>query len=747
MSSGEYIGPNTSNLIQDNWDRKKTPEEAIAIAWQWFEWDRTSKFHYTQEMEEMYLLYKGDHWDLHGTNGKPLRNDKQKAAHPNVVENVTFALVEGLVSEFSQEVEVSDFPVEEEDKDAADVMTDLKRFLYYKNRIINEREKFLRNFFLYGTAIWHTYWDPNWIGGKGPNKWVGDIRWKSLHPNFFYPDGRCRESIEDGTRAHKAFYVTLESLRDMFPDTGEYVQSDVIGADMLIGMNRVDMPFEATQDQALLVETWYKGKPLVLDEGEEDQGNGLHVIWWAGEGQRVYLKHANYVDWDPEEECKFPFIVKQCYPRENSIWGFGEAFMLKNPQIIKNKTSEMIIEGHMHHAMGQTLYQKGSLNKKQEQAVQDYGTMAGMWFDVDDINGIKREYGQGVPQSLIEESQRMEKMMETIIGRFDISQGKNPGSVTAFRALDLLAARAQVRLRSKEMSITSSYEEVGTYMNQLITRNYTEQRAYRILGPEDGDDGQPAKLKYGMFRADDFKKAYLFQTGQSIPLNQFQAMQPPPGQPPDPNNPYHQMQEGQDFEVYSPQFDVMSKVSTTLPSDRLFYMDMAKELFQAQLIDGETFWYVLKNAKFPPFEELMEKEVQKHQAQQQAAQQQAQMQAQLEAMKQKSKPAESIRYSDLPPEGKLQLAAQAGIQLSPQSVAMHEAQQMAANQPAQQAPDGQGSPQEQQQQAGPEDSMNKVEQLLQSRPDLVQKLARLPLKERQAMIQQLMQVVSGGQGQ
>ena len=34
---------------------------------------------------------------------------------------------------------------------------------------------------------------------------------------------------------------------------------------------------------------------MILDEGRKNQGDGMHVIWWAGESNPVYLKHANYI--------------------------------------------------------------------------------------------------------------------------------------------------------------------------------------------------------------------------------------------------------------------------------------------------------------------------------------------------------------------------------------------------------------------------------------------------------------------
>lgn len=574
-------------LDLDKLSPQEQKEAAVNICREWFDIDKMAKSFYTDEMLEMKKLYNGDHWNLKGPGGTELRTEKQQQVRPNPVENYTFAHIEGLVSEFSQEMELVDFPVEKSDEMTANTMTKLKKFLGYKNKLDSELPKFLRNFFLYGTGIFTAYWDPLWRGGRGPNRWIGDIRWESLHPKSFFPDARCSSDINDGRRVHKALYKTFEHIKSMYP--GAKISADSLDAELTLDE---DPQTSLEDDSVLIVETWYKGQPMILDEGEKNQGDGMHVIWWAGESNPVYLKHANYIYFEPDEDPKFPFIVKQCYPRENSIWGYGEAYFLKNPQIILNKTSEIILEGHIHQALGQTVYNEGALTPKQREMVKNYGNLAGMWYPVRDVGGIKKLFPTGIPATLQNEVVRLQRTMEAIIGRFDITQGKTPGSVTAFRALSLLAARAQVRLRSKEMAIMTAFEEVGKYINHLIDRFYTERRIFRIIGENN------EKTEYGEYRADDFKKVYLYETGDIMPYNQFNPSEYVSEERPE------GLIEGEDYEVYSPEFDVICKVTTVPAYDKIFFMDMAKELFVAQIIDEKTFWYVMEHGKFPPYEKM-----------------------------------------------------------------------------------------------------------------------------------------------
>ena len=382
-----------------DWELENMKQQAVAQCSDWFDKDRQARAAMEAEWDEMYKLYKGEHWNLLDDNGQVLRTDAQKQNHPNAVENIAFSLIEGLIAEFSEPKELVDYPVEEGDDEQAQTMTDLKEYIAYKNRHDMEQVKWMRNFFLYGSGIWAKTWDPNWKGGKGPNRWDGEIRWKSKHPRSVFPDARCSESIEDGRRLHVADYWTIEDVEETCPEA-KGISPDSISDGILVSDDLEDTSAESNEDQVLVVDTWYKGLPLILEDGEEDQGPGLHLIQWAGEGTLKYLSHENYVYFDPGEDTIFPIDIKKCYERERSPWGMSEAYHLKNPQIIANKTAEMIIEGHLFEALGQTWYESGAVSEKQKKVLEDKGTMAGMWFEVLDVKGIHRVMGKGVPASL-----------------------------------------------------------------------------------------------------------------------------------------------------------------------------------------------------------------------------------------------------------------------------------------------------------------------------------------------------------
>lgn len=563
--------------------------EAVSKCADWFLVDRNAKSHIVQEWEEYLKLYRGDHWDLLGPDGQPLRTAKQQVKRPSPVENYAFALADGLIAEFSTDIELIDYPVEPSDHEVAQVMTGVKRYLLQKNRIDEEHVRFLRHYFVLGTGIMHCYWDPHWRGGRGPNRWRGDIRVEAVHPQAFFPDARCRNSIQEGMRVHKAVYMPIERIRMRFGARADRLEADVTDRDLILGDEQdIASPSHINDEgEALLVETWYIGEPLILHPGEENKGVGLHIIWWAGEHQRIYLGHANYVYFDPGEDPEFPFYVRALYQRENSIWGYGIMHFLKSPQMVLNKTVEIVLEGHLANAIGQTFYNSGSITPDQREYIRDHGGIAGAWFPVQDINSIRREFGRGVPQSLHQEIQRLQKAMEAIVGRFDITQGRTPSNVTAFRALDLLARRSQVRLQPVDAAIKSTYEDIGRMMNRIIVRNYTDRRAYRVVGR--GNEADPV---YGVFDPEQVLRVYYYDSGTVVPLGEASL---------------DGLVEGQDYEIFDPEFDTVCKLSSELPSDRMYNIDLALQLLPAGLIDGEDALYVLEHGRFPPFERLRDK--------------------------------------------------------------------------------------------------------------------------------------------
>src|SRR5690606_14930643 len=127
-------------------------------------------------------------------------------------------------------------------------------------------------------------------------------------------------------------------------------------------------------------------------------------------------------------------------------------------------------------------------------------------------------------------------------------------------------------------------KEIGEWMNRYIWTYYTGKRAYRIVG--ENEDGLYLK-KTGVFSVEDYKKVYDLITGEVYPYRTREVIDPRTGQVKiiPGFHPLDGMEEGRDYEVYNPELDVRVRTTQQMPSDRLFYMELAKELYLMKLLD------------------------------------------------------------------------------------------------------------------------------------------------------------------
>jgi len=141
-------------------------------------------------------------------------------------------------------------------------------------------------------------------------------------------------------------------------------------------------------------------------------------------------------------------------------------------------------------------------------------------------------------------------------------------------------------------------------------------------------------IKYGTFDLADHKKVYIYDndSGFSETFPYDDTMAEAIEQTELLKDQGEEFDTSIEYEVYCPQMDVMCKVSTSQPTDRAFYMEMAKELVMAKLIDEETFWYVIQNGRFPPYETIVQKKKEEMMAMATQQQEAAMMQQQQQPM-------------------------------------------------------------------------------------------------------------------
>ena len=317
-------------------------------------------------------------------------------------------------------------------------------------------------------------------------------------------------------------------------------------------------------------------------------------------------------------------------------------------------------------------------------------------------------------------AQYLYKIAQSTLGITDSFQGKPSRTAQSGKAKQMQVQQAAGRMQSKQYNKIASFKDLFRILFEFKLAFYDEQRPYLRKGDNNEDE-------YAIFNKYDF------------------------------------LEKSSAGEYYYNTDFLITADGADLPKDKTWIMQQTLELFKMQTMTPSQLWQTLADLGYPNAKQFF-KQAQEQEAQAQQMQaQQAQMQQQPQ--QQQKGPSESIAFKDLPPEGQAQMAAQAGIQITPQHIVQNQAnqqqsqmaqaqhganlqmqsqsakmqndnrnKQMAMQQQAQQ----QLNQQQQNQQPNQQPQQNPVEQILsQLNPAEQQAFKNASPQQQQAIIQQL----------
>ena len=170
--------------------------------------------------------------------------------------------------------------------------------------------------------------------------------------------------------------------------------------------------------------------------------------------------------------------------------------------------------------------------------------------------------------------------METICGRYDVAQGRTPRNVQAASAIALLLQQSGGRVRQRARAVSSFVEQIVKMAVDLVGTNYTVDRIIRVEGED------------GVITNEHVSPQELVKTKQWMdPLT------------------------GQIFEeTYIPEMDIEVVAGTETPTSRVYYSELAMQLFKAGVIDEDA---LLDTLQFPRWREIIARKRAIQQAQEQ----------------------------------------------------------------------------------------------------------------------------------
>lgn len=603
-----------------------------------------------QAWDDEYKIFQGGgkQWDT----SKGVRTAKGKKRNFNSEDNLVFPMVMNMHAALTSSVpecEVS--PVEDGDERAAETLNDLIPSILDRNKFKEQWKKIVLQGLKYGPFIGYVPWNQHWIGGTGPNRWVGEIQTLFMKKSKFFPDPAILDLEE---RLQECSYINLKERKKLswfaetWPGKGNHVLEDT--EDIEDGEEN-----EGTDpQQATLITHFHKGTPyfipdewkkIFIEKAQEAELEsnlpyyakdlrdmaagtlkGVHCAYKAG---TILLDYIPYI----YDDGLYPFVYKVLYADEEQPWGMGEIRNTVIPQILHNKADEIELGAMLGQGLGGGFYNKGALTSTQRDELLDNIAKPNAWHEVNDKNAIMEKRAVQVPSSIMAYKEYKRNMIDVTSQNTDIQKGISPGANVPFATIQALGARGDIRTKAKVEILEDFLKELFQLIINRIPQFYTLDRTYRILG-----DRQISQVKEEVYRT--LEQIANMPQG-TPPEEQMQAMIQllimikTQAQRPKERTFSRKMlvktweRDTGKNEEFIPEFDIKVKVQDERPTDRNYYTTVAMQLF-GKAMGVKSLWYVLENGKFPPTDTILKELAEMQQAQQQAAQQAMSTQIQAE---------------------------------------------------------------------------------------------------------------------
>lgn len=524
--------------------------------------------------EDEYKMFKGDQWS---TTLTPGRGENKY----NSVNNFIFGAIVNIHSSITSTTPESIFEgTGEEDEEIGKKLTKMAMFNDYRNKFPMTWKKMVMQYLKHGPIIGAVTWDSEWMGGSGPNRWIGDVRFEHVDKDEIFFDPAIR-NLEDNLQDCAFIHRRLRKKTDYIKN--RWKVKDVSEDDNELKEEGSD------PNMAWLYQAWHRGKPEeVPDEWKETyQGwieeekqketpdyariadlesmikgdlDGVHLAYATKDAVLEYIPYIY-------KDGKYPFVVRVLYEDEEDPFGFGDIRNLMRPQTLHNLADEIEVGAMTNEGLGGILYQKSAMTPRQVANYIKYASMGGALLEVQDLNGIQPRSGARVPQSIQNYKEHKQKMVETISQNTPIHQGISPGANIPFSTIQELGNRADNRTKGKVETLESFLIEMNELRVSRFEQFYTEERYFHLKG-EDG------KRESGYFSNQDMTK----QWERTMEVDGEQVTT---------------------YENYVPELDIRVRIMDERPTDRNYYINTASTLMGANAIDIESLWDTIDDGKFP----------------------------------------------------------------------------------------------------------------------------------------------------
>ncbi len=379
-----------------------------------------------------------------------------------------------------------------EDEHKARQRTAITRYILDNNDMEYKNSRNERCLGIYGSAVWKVCWDNAFRNGKR-----GDVTIEAPSPSQIFTDPTACdvdgcEYIGYVYKMHKqkAKRIFKKDLRLKRMSFDECLQERTASSVMSGSLDSTR--YEAEDDTVTVTEWWFrqpksgKCKKTVLCDGVEKE---IFYEWESGDiALCVFIngREVRYVPkyWVSTQNKSFPFVIYNRIPKEKSIWGKSELEQII--PLIDAKDRELA------YAQLNLAYSSNDIIVAEENAFSDgevpNNSPGAVWKLRPGMMGKVSRLGNsaGYSNALYSGCEYWKSLMEDTTGNFEVSQGKEPTSVTTATGIALLNERSQTRKSLKNIDRSSGFKRLFALIDATALEYYDDGRIISIGASDDG---------------------------------------------------------------------------------------------------------------------------------------------------------------------------------------------------------------------------------------------------------------------
>lgn len=451
-------------------------------------------------------------------------------------------------------------------------------------------------------SLGNAFWKVSWDSSIKGLGFKGDLVLGNPDPANIFPDPNAYD-VDDCEFLCYAFRGHRRKLRRMFGKIIDEITNDGERGTTEIYENNQNKAL-ANDETMLVIEYWYRD-----DEG--DIACSIQINYVEVKHIPKYWQNTRH-----SGNQMYPFVKYGKIPVRKSFWDKGEIDTAKHLFDAANREFITAILNDAFMANDMIMYDPSALMEGEE-----FSNTPGAKLRVQPNKldaAAKRLGGVSENGGILNMIQFIKEQVQETNGNYESAQGKEPVRVTTASGIAQLNEKADARKVVKKAGRTEGFKRLAQLIDWSVLEFYNMDRLIMV-------GAEPGKPK------------------ESLTFNSM-----------------NHMESGQNGQPYFPKVDVEVVAGDGIRKSKAFTLQATQELANTP-VTPENIGIILSQVELldlPNKDAIVSTMIQ-------AVQQQMQ-QRQPAAPPPPPHPAESITFKDMPPSGKIQMAQQVGIQLTPE---------------------------------------------------------------------------------